>query len=196
MKWTLMAFMCLASFSLFSADIQDSATGATFPAEVSFEQDGKTYNLQATGVATRKKLIIKVYSIASYLQDAASVTGDKFNAFLNDDKAKQLTFKYVYDVPVEKVRESYRDSFKAAVGDAEFQTYQKELNELISFYKDNIQKGDEHIFRAIPGGQLDVFIKGQKVGTITNPGFVKGLWSVWLGPKSVVNRDNLVSNLK
>ena len=100
---------CLFSVGGF-AEITDESTGEIFPSEVIFKNGGKDYHLQATGVATRKKLIVKVYSIASYLEDPATAVGaDKFQVFTTDGKAKQLSMKWVHDVDVTRIQDAYKE---------------------------------------------------------------------------------------
>lgn len=186
---------CLLSASAF-ADIRDEATGAVFPSEVNFSYGGKDYKLQATGVTTRKKLIVKVYSIASYLQDAASVTGDKFQAFLSDDKAKQLTLKWVHDVDTTKIKDTYREGFSKAFPSGISGQLQSDIDKFLGLFKTDVHSGDETVLRWIPGGVIEVSHNGTKQGTVTNPELARGLWSIWFGENSIVNRNNLVSLIK
>ena len=194
----LTAFLCLSSAFLFAEDtIQDKATGVTFPKEVAFQYDAKDYKLQATGVATRKKFFVKIYSIASYIEEGANTNGpDKLQAFLQDDKAKQLTMKWVYDADAQKVQNGYLESFKASLSADQYNQLQNEINTFVQYFNKDIKKGDEHILRWFPGGTVVVLINGSKVGTIKNVEFAKALWSIWFGPKSVVDRNNLVSLVK
>lgn len=109
----LMILFCFFSFTAYAEDIRDSATGETFPREISFQHNGNDYHLHCTGVATRKKFFVKVYSVANYLQDGAtSTSADAFQHMLEDDNAKQLTLKFVRDVGADKIVEGYQDSFK------------------------------------------------------------------------------------
>lgn len=194
----LTACFCAFSLNVSAEEIRDSKTDVTFPSEVSFTQDGKTYNLQATGVATRKKLIVSVYSVAHYLQDAASLpSGDKFDAILNSDKAKQLTIKWVHDAGADKIQSGYEESFKNNVQEPDYSKLQKEIKDYIHFFANDVKKGDEHIIRWAPGGSIEVIINGTKAGSIANnPAFAKALWSLWFGPHSAVDRSRLVSLLK
>lgn len=93
--------------------IQDNSTQEIFPKEISFDYEGKHYDLIATGVATRKKLFFKVYSIAHYLQkNAVPENGSKLQKIMSDNNAKQLTMKWVRDVDNEKMKETLLDSFR------------------------------------------------------------------------------------
>jgi hypothetical protein len=73
---------------------------------------------------------------------------------------------------------------------------QRDINQSLEFFNQGVQKGEEHVLRWIPGGTLEVYINGKKVGTIQNEAFVKSLWDLWFGPKSVVDRDQLISQWK
>lgn len=194
MKFKLFSFLALCCAFTLNAEneISDKATGEVFPAEISFNYQGKDYQLEATGVATRKKFFIKVYSVAHYLQKGAATGKDKLQEIMSDANAKQLTIKWVRAVSAAKIQDGYEESFKTAIPDPDTQL-QTAIKTYIAFFKQDAEKGDEHVIRWIPGGIIEVQIKGKTVGTLTNPEFAKGLWNIWFGPKSVVNRDNLMS---
>lgn len=181
---------CFATLGLY-ADVTDSSTGVTFPSQVTISHNGEQYKLDATGVSTRKKFFVKVYSVASYLQEGAPKDGDKFQVFSNDQFAKQLTLKWVHEASPEKVQEGYQESFKNALSQADYSKLQNEINQYIQFFNQPVQKGEEQIIRWFPGGYVEVLINGKTVGSITNKEFAKALWSIWFGNKSVVDRSNL-----
>jgi len=178
----LVFLMCIFSFC--SAEVVDEATGESFPEQVSFDYKGKSYTLDATGVSTRKKLIFKVYSIASYLEKGGS--GDKFEQVMNPDLAKQLTMKWVRDVNAAKVQDGFKSSLVSN------QAPISETGQFISFFGD-VKKGDETVLRYIPGGIVEVLVNGATAGTIENQEFANALWLIWFGDGSVVKRDQLVS---
>lgn len=191
-------FFCGCAFSsLYGQEtLVDSSTGESFPKEVTFDQDGKSYQLEATGVATRKKLIIKVYSIAHYLQKGAAKPGaDNVAAILSDDNAKQLTIKWVRGVGGDQVQESYQEALHKTFSAEEYAQLKSEIEAFLNFFRQGAEKGDVFVLRWLPGGILDVEINGKEVGSVSNKLFAKGLWSVWLGDNSVVNRKNLLSQL-
>lgn len=190
-------FFCLSSLCLFAdANITDSNTGLTFPSEVSIKSGGKDYKLQATGVSTRRKFFVKVYSVASYLQDAAQATGDKFEQIMQPNKAKQLTIKWVHEASTGKIQDGYNESFRSALPDAQYAPLKADIDKYVSFFNVDVKVGDEQIIRWLPGGVVEVLFNGKPAGTLTNPEFAKALWSIWFGPTSVVKRDELVSLMK
>lgn len=192
------AFFLLSATTLFAqGEVQDKATGISFPKDVSFNYSGKEYHLNATGVATRKKFFITVYSVAHYLEDGADKSAvNKIAAIMNGDNAKQLTIKWARNLPVDRVRDGYHESFRTAIPAEELYKLQGEVNQFIGYFNKEVVKGEEHIIRWIPGGNIEVLIDGNKVGDIHNEAFAKGLWNIWFGEKSVVNRDNLISLMK
>jgi len=173
-------FLLIVGFC--SADVVDKATGESFPGQVSFDD----YTLNATGVSTRKKLMFKVYSVASYLQENGDTSGDKFQQIMNPKNAKQLILVWVRDVDAAKVQGGFKNSLKSNAAPA------AETDTFVSFFSD-VSKGDKHVLRWIPGDEIEVEINGSSAGTIKNEAFAKALWMIWFGNKSVVKRDQLVS---
>lgn len=191
------SFFYLIAFGLFAEDtVSDKQTGVTFPKEISIESKGRTYQLQATGVSTRKKFFVKIYSIASYLQVPILANENAFQEIMQNDKAHQLTLKWVYAAPTQKVKDGYVESFKNVLTDQDYTKVQSEIDQFIGYFNQDIKKGDEHILRWLPGGYIEVLINSKSVGKITNQDFATALWSIWFGKNSVVDRDQLVSLMK
>ncbi len=184
-------FFCVSSLGLYAqTTVVDSSTGESFPREISFDHEGKSYQLQATGVATRKKFFVKVYSVAHYLQAGAAKGGaDILSVIMQDNNAKQLTIKWVRNVEAAKVQDGFRESLSAS----EQANQQGDINKFVQWFSRDVQKGDEHVLRWLPGGYVEVLLNGTKVGSLTNPAFAKGLWSIWFGENSVVDRNSLIS---
>jgi len=180
----------------FNVHAQSDSRAAGFPKEVSFEQGGKTYNLALTGVSTRKKFFVKVYNVASYLQTSAMNRGDLIGEILNDRNAKQLTIKWVHDASIDQVRNGYRESFDKVLGMSENEQLPQIVDQYISFFNHEANVGDQHVIRWLPGGYVEVLINGSKAGSVKDPEFAKELWNIWFGSKSVVNRDELVSEAR
>lgn len=177
--------------------LTDKATGKSFPAQVSFQYNGKQFKLDDTGVATRKKLFIKVYSIASYIENPNSLAkGDVFANILNSKNAKQLTSIWVRNVDQKRVHEGYRESLEKALGAEASKQLKTEVDRFLGFFGD-VRENDSHTLRWMPDGTVTVEINGHEKGKIEkNERFARGLWSIWFGAESVVNRNDLVLQLK
>lgn len=193
MKKMLTGLLCVMSLSLYAAEeIKNDETGKSFPTVVKFEQEGKSYELDATGTSARKKLGFKVYGMASYLGKNAE-GADAFAKVMDPKVAKQLTMKWMRDIEAKLLTDGYRDSFKKVITGNDLQ---KEIDQFLTFYSQDIKDGDEQVIRYLPGGYVELLMNGQSRGHLTSEPFAQALWKIWFGPKSVVNRDQLVSLLK
>ncbi len=186
-------FTFTTSFSYAQQTIKDRATGKSFPSTVNVMYDGKDQDLTATGVSTRKKFFVKVYSVAHYMQDPQGRGNTAFNYILNSDKTKELSFIWVRDVSSKKLKDGYKESFNSAMGRGKSQS---EINQFLNFFKNPVRNGDKHVFIWYPDNTIEVLINNESAGTIKNEAFAKGLWSIWFGKKSVVNRNDLVSRMR
>ncbi len=190
----LITFFAGASFA--EEMIEDKVTGKTFPTDLSFEYEGDDYNLEATGVATRKKLFIKIYSAAHYMQNPEGLKKDDlYNEIINSNKAKQLTSKWVRGVDKARFAKGYLTSFEKAVSKEQFAQLEPTFNQFLTFFGD-VSKNDSQVIRSLPAGIIIVEINGIEKGKIQNKQFAKALWSIWFGPKSVLSRKRLISQLQ
>ncbi len=193
----LSLFLFFSTLCIAQDTITDRSTKKSFPRSVSFEYLGKNYDLEATGVATRKKFFAKVYSVAHYMEKSdEEQRGNVFDDILNSDKAKQLTSIWVRDVGLNKVKSGYRESFQKSIGRGQIKEFDNEIDQFLSFFTSNVDTNDEHIFRWMPDGSIEVEINGEKKGEIKNERFARGLWGIWFGRSSVVNRNDLVSQIR
>src|SRR5512144_1156934 len=108
------AFLCLAVVIAKAQDkVTEPSTGTEFEVRTVFPYGGTDYTQQLTGVAVRKKLVFKVYSMAHYMQDPPTTTEEgAFEAILKDGKAKQIVMTFVRDVDKQKIQDAYHDGFK------------------------------------------------------------------------------------
>lgn len=200
MSGFLMLFTCLFASGLNAQEntVVDRSTRESFPSEVSFEANGKQYDLQATGVATRKKMIVKVYSVAHYLQKGISKSNyaDKLQSIMSDDTAKQLSIKWLRDIGADKVQGGFEESFHKVLQGQGYAHLKGEINNFLQFFNQGVRKGDESVIRWLPGGYVEVLLNGTKVGSLTSADFAKALWSIWFGQNSVVNRNDLISQMR
>lgn len=196
MKWTPRLWWTSLIFSFFAffcaaEELVDSATGIKFPGTVSFDHQAKSYTLSGTGVATRKKFFVKVYSVASYIEDLSHLgAGDKGTNLVNAKGAKQLTLTFVREVPAAKLTEGYRESFHKVP-----YNNQENINKFLGFFE-NAKAKDTHIFRWLPDGTVMVLINNQEKGRIQNQEFARALWNIWFGNTGVVDKKQLTQKLK
>ena len=192
------AFICGFCYTnTAQAAIKDSATGQSFPDTVSVSVNGADQSLEATGVSTRKKFFVKVYSVAHYMQDPKRGQGNAvFDEILNSDKPKQLFLKWVRTASGKKVQDGYKESFDKVVDRGLRQSVQSDINTYVGYFGRGVKEGDTHVMNWLPDGTIEVYINGNQVGTLNNKDFAKALWSIWFGNKSVVNRNQLISRIR
>ena len=193
MKWNLVCWTLLLSVCFFNVHAEGPGG---FPQQVSFSADGKNYRLDLTGTSTRKKFFVKVYDIASYLEDDAHHSGDIISDILNNDNAKQLTIKWLHDATVDQIHNGYRESLDKVLGDSRTGPMAEDIDHFLSFFNQEARVGDQHVLRWLPGGTVEVSINDARAGSLKDKDFAKELWLIWFGAHSVVNRDDLVSQAK
>jgi len=180
---------------LFSQEtVKENSTGKTFPASIVVTHDGKNVPLTLTGTTVRKKLIIKVYALAHYMQDPP--TGeekDLYAAVLTDGKAKQLTMEFVREVGMDKIRGAYRDGFEENCTKEELSTIAPLIEQFVGYFATDVKENDRFIVRWLPGGVVEAQVQGIEKPAITNMLFARVLWSIWFGEDSIVDREDLVS---
>ena len=176
--------------------ITNDATGVNFPAEVTFTYLEKDYRLDATGVSVRKKLFFKVYSVAHYLQKVAASQGDRIQDVMSDANAHQLKIKWLRDEDALDIQRGYEELLMNTHPSPVNNRLRAAIRSFVAIFHQSIVEGEEHVIRWIPGGINEVFINGKAAGKITNSELAKGLWSIWFGPESIVNREDLISLMK
>jgi len=192
----------LAAILLFSIPcrsqqtVTEPSTGRKFPAEVTYKRGDATFTMTQTGVAVRKKVIIKVYGMIHYMQDPVrGKSKDVFNNILTDGKAKQITMEFVRDVGLDKIQEAYRDGFKSNASAEEFKKIEPLVNQFVGFFTRDVKENDQFILRWLPGGVIVATVQGEEKPAITDPQFARTLWSIWFGEDSIVDRDDLVEKI-
>lgn len=58
-----------------------------------------------------------------------------------------------------------------------------------------VKENQQYVLRWLPGGTILSTIQGEEKPAITNDTFARILWPIWLGPDSVVDRDDLVARI-
>lgn len=196
MRFIFTIYALLCSFLQLVAQEEEASVPSTFPKEISFDYEGKHYDLNLTGVAVRKKFFVKVYNIASYLQKGSYHSSEEvLDAILNGNKVKQVTMRWLRNVPLQQFQNGFEESLHKVIAPEEMESFSKDIDTFLSFFNVDANRGDEFVFRGFPDGTVEVLVGGQKMGTLRNPQFTKKLWEIWFGANSVVNRNDLISSM-
>lgn len=176
--------------------IREPSTKVEFPAQITITQGDTSYTLVATGTAVRKKLIFKGYAVVHYMEDPPQ--GDKeqvLTAVLHDGKAKRLVLHFVRDVDAETIQNAWREGFEKNTDPEVLLGIQPLVDQFVGYFTEKVLKGETYVFTWLPGGIVLTTVKGEEKPAIGSVEFARGLWSIWLGKKPVVNRDKLIERL-
>lgn len=177
--------------------VSDPATNKEFPSRVIFSEDNKEYTLDITGVSVRKKIVIKVYAMAHYMQSPpAGDVREIIKAILTDGKSKQITMDFVRSVGSGSIQEAFRDGFAKNATKAEFREIETLVHQFCGYFDREVKENDRIVLRWLPGGKVIVRAQGKKELALTNPVFARVLWSIWFGEDSIVDRSQLVGMVR
>ncbi len=199
-KYLIILICLLFSPGLFAEDVDvivDESSGVEFPIKVTLENNGKMHELEATGVATRSKFFVKVYSVVHYMENPKK--GSRkivLEDILTDGKTKLLKYVWLRKVDTKRILDAYRESFSVTLTDEQRERLKPEIDRLLDYLSHNSDKGEVHEYRWYPDGVLEFWINGKKVGDFKNTEFVRGLWGFWFGPQSVVKRNDLIHRIR
>ncbi len=188
----------LVSFSFCSieaqATLQDPASKVTFPSEVSFDVAGTQHTLKATGSSTRTKFFVKVYAVANYVENpVATSKNDLYDQIIKGNGARQLTLQWLHDVDAAKVKDGFNESFHKITSPEEFTALQGSIDKFLTVFDQDMRVNDKIVLRWLPDGTVEFYRNDKNSGEVKNNQFAQTLWNIWLGQKSVVNRDQMFS---
>lgn len=151
--------------------------------------------LTQTGSSLRKKFFFKVYEVSHYME-FPPLKERALEEILQDGGVKQLRLQWLRSVPGHKIVEGFQETLSAVLQGEEAQRYAPEVAHFLSFFEGDAAQGDRHTLWWLPGGTLVVEKNGFYLGEITDVGFAQAVWKVWLGPKSVVQSQEMIRFLK
>lgn len=135
-----------------------------------------TPKLVLNGAGIRKKLFIKVYVGALYLQNKAT----SVDAVLNQTGANRVLMHFLYKVSQEKLAEGWEEGFSGNSSASEMEKLEARLSDFNRLIVDT-NKGDVILLDYLPGKGTRVTVNGQAKGAIPGADFNKALLKVWLG---------------
>ena len=149
--------------------------------EDSVQISADTPKLALNGAGIRKKLFIKVYVGALYLQNKAT----SVDVALNQTGANRVLMHFLYKkVGRDKLVDGWKEGFSGNSSAAEMEKLQARLADFNGLFTD-AKKGDVILLDYLPGEGTRVTINGQAKGTIPGADFNKALLKVWLGNSPV-----------
>jgi hypothetical protein len=191
---TLALLFASASLLVAQETVKENSTGKSFPTTITVSHGGKNLQLALTGTTVRKKIVVKVYAIAHYMQDPPKgKESDVLAAVLTDGKAKQITMEFVREVGKEKIQGAYRDGFEENATKDELKAIAPLVEQFVGYFTTDVKENDMFIVRWLPGGVVQAQVQGTEKPAITNATFARILWSIWFGEDSIVDREDLIN---
>lgn len=137
---------------------------------------GTDLNLNGKGIRTR--LFFNLYTAGLYLQqpsnDATALLSGRFPMALRMEITSAL-------ITSETMETAVRDGFKLSAAD-KLPALQPRIDQLISIFKEKIEKGDVYDFIYRPQNVI-VQKNGKNAGIIPGADFMQGLFGIWIGDK-------------
>jgi Chalcone isomerase-like len=132
-------------------------------------------SLKLNGIATRKKLFVKVYVGGLY----TAVPAKTEDEVVTPDTAKALTMHFVHDVPADKLRAAFKDGFTNNTKD-KGASEKANIDRLLAAATD-AKVGDQVTFTYQPGTGSTVTFPGGKKEMFTGKGFADAFLLVFVG---------------
>jgi len=189
----LATFLALVPLTTGADDtVPVQGSNVRFPVLVQFPDNGQSVEMGLTGVALRKKLIISVYSMGSYLDKTVKVATPEELATV--DAAKWLFLVMERDVSGADMAAALR----MGIEQTSPKDFQPEMARLVTFFeKQSVRKGDRVWLAHRPGKGVLINVAGREQIEIANVNFSKAIWNIYLGPTPVAEtvKVGLVSRL-
>ncbi len=167
--------------------------GRMFAESVTATRGDSAVTLVATGKATRKKFVVKVYAMVHYLDTGRFPSREAaIEAIRNGTHVRRIVMEFVRGVGADKIRNAYREGFEKAVDPAHAEELAPLVDRFIEWHAHDVADGDRYVYTAWPDGRVDVEVQGESKPPIVNAAFAKALWDIWFGEHSPVDPRDLV----
>jgi hypothetical protein len=181
--------------------VSEPATGHGFDAVT--QVAGRPYAL--VGVGVRKKVMIKVYAMALYVDEAegrhafpalVSRAGGSDHARLTkDDHAqsfvmwgtfgKQAVLHFVRDVDASKIRGAFADGLEEELSDKAPADLKQGAQAFLGLFDKDLKEGQEIVIRTTADGKIEAEVAGAKKSGPQSPRLARAVWGIWLGAKPI-----------
>jgi hypothetical protein len=158
-----------------------AGSSARFATSVEVQVGGKPVPMTLTGATLRKRAIVNIYAIGSYLQ--AGVTAKSADQLAAADGIKMLVLILERDINgrdmAEAIQSGVRLNHPANAFPAELAKIAKTLGNM------DLRKGDHVMLTAIPRVGLRCQVIGKGEAVIESPAFARAIWDIYLGRQNL-----------
>lgn len=173
------------SFYIFLLVLWTGLSGNVFPSDVEIADTSFASKVQlSSGDATlqgvsllRYKNIFKLYSGALYLGD----DGSTFPV----NRSGRFEVEYLRNINAQDLVTSGQKNLEAKYPIEKLASIQDRLDQMNTWWKRTMYKGDRAAISYIPGKGTSLEINGELQGTIPGEDFAEMYFSIWFGPGEV-----------
>jgi hypothetical protein len=183
MRWIRTSFVTAMTAAALIAGLVAGETTAAEVAGVSLEEtvqvgeQGQVLLLNGAGI--RKKVVVKVYVGALYLQQKMSDPAK----ILDDSGPKRMVLHFLYkELGAKKLADAWTDGFRRNQSAAELEKLQERLTRFNALFP-TVRRGDRIEVDLLPGKGTTVRVNGREAGGVAGEDFSRALLKVWLGPE-------------
>lgn len=139
--------------------------------------------LKLNGAGTRSKFFIDLYVGGLYLPEAVS----NGQSVIDADEPQAITLHIVSGmITSDRMTEATLEGFEAST-DGKMAPIQKEVDQFMDVFKDEIKDGDVFDLVYEPGKGVEVFKNGKMKDTVGDLAFKKALFGIWLSDDPAQN---------
>ncbi len=185
--------VCMGATALAGDTVGVNGSNVQYPTSKTATLGDKQFEQKLTGAAMRKKAIINVYTIGSFIVNEFKGTTPEDLA--SADVVKQLHLVMERDCNGGDMARAFETGIRNNYPN-EFNEELRKLTSLIAGH--NVVKGDQVWITNIPGYGLHFNLVGKKQEYVPSVKFSKAVWEIYLGPKNVGEavKKGLVSRLQ
>lgn len=206
-KILILAAIGLISFAFIAfgqGKVKEDSTGLSFDKAIKFSNDAGAPGMICSGTGVRKKVIVKVYGAAIYIEpveakkelgkyipkqkpedmedyvEELAENAQFWNDFIGGPFHKIILMRFVRDVGSDSIVGAYKDAFKAYLKDTSEET-KKSVAAFLDFFKDEIKEGQDMTLRFSPDGTIMIEYAGKDRGSVKSANIAKALLTNWFG---------------
>ena len=184
--------LCAASVAIAGETVGVNGSAVQYPTESTATIGDKKFPQKLTGTGMRKKAIINVYTIGSYV--TTDFAGKTPEDLAGADVVKQLHLVMQRDIKGADMAHSFDGGIRANYP-GEFEDELRKFGAMVR--AQDVVKGDQVWITHVPGYGLHIHLVGKRSEFIPGMRFAKAVWDIYLGPKNVGEavKKGLVSRL-
>lgn len=152
--------------------------------ELLIELEEQEYSLRLVGEAERSFLFFDVYNIGYYSELLVAK---------NVQNVELLHLIYERDLSKEKVQSVLREGIEENIESNKLANVDSEVTRLLGSIGSDIKAGDTLSILKHTNGTLALLYNDRFVYLVTIESLSSAIWNIWMGSKSVVDRDALLN---